>query len=522
MGHTWQNKLECQLAFCTYLNFAWQSDLVREAAEGLCLPISAILEGRIDRPPLPIEPRNFYSLETFESRLAELGEAGIIYLDQEAGHLLLPRDRRPFAARTNLLRVAERLWSHQLSESKIASAVFTFIRGSDELNATTIESFRAMSATGKKAFRENKPISENDLFGQLRDCCVASELTVRCFIEACVIHGVIYPLRQERNLLTWQGNVDFWVLLAQVFGLHVGIEGLPFLFLGGMPICNPPGNNLLVKGNIGSGKTTLACNISYEVADKGGLSVFLALEQNAQQMMNLFSSFGWCNEAGICFEQVDLLSGANDEQLLGKVHDAQRNRKGMLLLASVPPGDLTDAYDLIDDVIWRFGSKVELYPKLIAIDPVNAIRGVADKETATLRQTSRRLLEKVRKEGFCTLLVAEESSREESFLFEENLCDTVIRLTVSSEEYKRRLLEVQKSRIFPCVRGENRFVIRRGKGIRVYPSGAAYASAKRDRQYVPLGKRTRSGIAGLDGMVGGGLETGTITTLIGDAGTGKS
>jgi circadian clock protein KaiC len=64
--------------------------------------------------------------------------------------------------------------------------------------------------------------------------------------------------------------------------------------------------------------------------------------------------------------------------------------------------------------------------------------------------------------------------------------------------------------------GYHDYIVRRG-GIEVFPRLIA-----REHRPEPLSEKLTSGIAGIDDMLGGGLERGTSTLIVGAAGTGKS
>src|SRR6185436_14559963 len=96
----------------------------------------------------------------------------------------------------------------------------------------------------------------------------------------------------------------------------------------------------------------------------------------------------------------------------------------------------------------------------------------------------------------------------------ESIAHGVIRLDRLGRQYgiSRRFLNVLKLRGSEFRDGAHDYAIRRG-GIVVFPrlAGAEY------RQH-SVKELVRSGIAGLDSLLGGGLERGTSVLLLGPAG----
>ncbi|HET7452535.1 MAG TPA: ATPase domain-containing protein, partial [Thermoanaerobaculia bacterium] len=100
----------------------------------------------------------------------------------------------------------------------------------------------------------------------------------------------------------------------------------------------------------------------------------------------------------------------------------------------------------------------------------------------------------------------------------ESLAHGVIALTQASPIYgaDRRRLRVAKLRGSAFLGGHHDFRIERG-GLRVYPRLVAV-----DYPRLQTAEKISSGDAGLDALLGGGLDFGTSTLFLGPAGTGKS
>ena len=101
----------------------------------------------------------------------------------------------------------------------------------------------------------------------------------------------------------------------------------------------------------------------------------------------------------------------------------------------------------------------------------------------------------------------------------QSIAHGVVRLEQLTPEYgaERRRLRVLKYRGVGFRGGYHDFIIRTG-GLEVFPRLVARASTGAS----PCRQRLPSGIAELDELLGGGIERGTSTLIIGAAGTGKS
>ena len=117
-----------------------------------------------------------------------------------------------------------------------------------------------------------------------------------------------------------------------------------------------------------------------------------------------------------------------------------------------------------------------------------------------------------------TVLLLDDLSSHGSDMHLHSIAHGVILLEQLSLDYgaERRRLRVRKMRGIAFRGGYHDFTIRTG-GIDVFPRLVA---AEHHKAFV--GEITNSGSAELDALLGGGLERGTSTLLIGGAGVGKS
>ena len=118
----------------------------------------------------------------------------------------------------------------------------------------------------------------------------------------------------------------------------------------------------------------------------------------------------------------------------------------------------------------------------------------------------------------CTVLLLDDRTADGHDLQLQSIAHGVIIMESVEREYgiKRRRLEVRKMRGSPFREGFHDYTIKRG-GVEVYPRLIA---SEHNLGFVPT--QLKSGLFALDNLLGGGLDSGTSTLLLGPAGCGKS
>lgn len=270
-----------------------------------------------------------------------------------------------------------------------------------------------------------------------------------------------------------------------------GIAGLDEILHGGL-IAD---RLYLIDGNPGAGKTTLALQYLMEGVRSGEKCLYVTLSESREELLAGAASHGW-NPEGI--EIVELIS---DDQL-----DVQ--------------GQLTMFHP----------SEVELFEVtrkvLEAVERVNPTRMVLDSlsELRLLSQSSLRYRRQILalKQFFvgraCTLLILDDRTVDGADIQPHSVAHGVIALENSAPPYgrARRGLQVLKFRGSDFASGYHDFVIREG-GLEVFPRlVAANHGIGFQRDFIA------SGVAALDDLLGGGMERGTSTLLMGPPGCGKS
>jgi circadian clock protein KaiC len=118
----------------------------------------------------------------------------------------------------------------------------------------------------------------------------------------------------------------------------------------------------------------------------------------------------------------------------------------------------------------------------------------------------------------CTALLLDDMTATDQDLQTQSIAHGVVRLEQDHPDYgaERRRLRVVKYRGTHFRGGYHDYVIERG-GLRVFPRLVAA-----EHRRTPRRSRLASEVPELDALIGGGLEEGTSTLIVGAAGTGKS
>ena len=271
--------------------------------------------------------------------------------------------------------------------------------------------------------------------------------------------------------------------------ISTGIDGLDRLLLGGLT----PNRMYLIEGRPGTGKTTIAMQFLLEGRARGEVGLYVALSETPAELRAVAASHGWSLE-GLELFQLPQPQTATVQEQYTLYHPAE-----------VELGETIRA--LLDTV-------ERLRPARIVLDSLSELKLLARDPLRYRRQI---LALKSYFSGLdsTVLLLDDLSAGDDSQL--QSLSHGVLLLEQLPFEYgrARRRLRVVKFRGVPATEGFHDFAIRRG-GVDVFPQITAPPPATVSDS--PL----RSGIAGLDRLLGGGLAWGTTTLIIGPSGSGKS
>jgi circadian clock protein KaiC len=271
-----------------------------------------------------------------------------------------------------------------------------------------------------------------------------------------------------------------------------GIAGLDAILGGGFT----PNRLYLVEGDPGSGKTTLALRYLLEGVPRGEAGLYVTLSETKEEVYSVARSHGWALDPIHITELV-----ASEESL---TPDSQYT---MYHPSETELGETTRK--VLEEV-------ERIKPRRVVIDSLSELRLLAQNPLRYRRQIL--ALKQFFAGRQCTVLLLDDRTGENSDVQVRSIAHGVLMLEQLSPEYgsERRRLRVVKVRGRKYRGGYHDFVIQRG-GLEVFPRLVAA------EHHQPFSReRLMSGVASLDALLGGGLDRGTSTLIMGPAGSGKS
>jgi circadian clock protein KaiC len=274
--------------------------------------------------------------------------------------------------------------------------------------------------------------------------------------------------------------------------LTSGISGLDDILRGGFP----KGCLYLITGTPGTGKTSLAIQFLLEGVVQGERSLYVTLSESRVEISKVARSHGWN------------LNGLEIEELIPSEHNLSADAQLTVFNPSeMELGETTEAL---------IAAVNKHRPQRLVIDSLSEIRLIAQNPLRYRRQVL--ALKQFFGGHDCTVLMLDDRTGgiEDDHL--QSIAHGVIVLEQLVNQFgaERRRVRVSKMRGVSFRGGYHDFAIRRG-GLDIFPRLVAseHVTEFADEQ-LP------SGNPQLDGLLGGGLPTGTSTLLLGPAGTGKS
>jgi circadian clock protein KaiC len=271
-----------------------------------------------------------------------------------------------------------------------------------------------------------------------------------------------------------------------------GIKGLDNILRGGLT----PNRVYLVEGSPGSGKTTLAIQYLLEGVRQGERVLYVTLSETEEELRAMAVSHGWS------------LEGINIHELIPSEQQLQSDEQYTMFHPSEV--ELTETTNVILTEVER------LKPGRVVFDSLSEVRLVASTALRYRRQIL--ALKRYFAGRKCTVLLLDDLTAVERDLQVHSIAHGVVLLEQTTPQYgaERRRLRITKYRGMAFRGGYHDYIIRRG-GLEVYPR----LVAAEHRQPV-TGRRLASGVAQLDALLGGGIEAGSSTLIVGPPGTGKS
>lgn len=274
--------------------------------------------------------------------------------------------------------------------------------------------------------------------------------------------------------------------------LQTGVPGLDSIVGGGL-IRN---GLYLVKGAPGTGKTTVGLQFLMEGARRGEKCLYLGLSETKGQLGALATSFDW-SLAGI--EICDM----------HRQGDTGEKRAAYTVFS---PSEI-ELEEIAREIIEQID---RVQPVRLVLDSLSEIRLLAE-DPFRYRREILTLSERIADRN-CTGLLIDVDADGSQGVVAETLVSGVLILDQLSPEYggERRRIRIRKLRASPSVGGYHDLMIGE-QGVEIFPR--LNASSHRARH---SSAEVQSGIEELDALLGGGIDRGTSTVLVGPAGTGKS
>jgi circadian clock protein KaiC len=273
---------------------------------------------------------------------------------------------------------------------------------------------------------------------------------------------------------------------------QTGIAGLDDVLGGGLP----RHRIYLVQGDPGVGKTTVGLQFLLAGVARHEPVLYITLSEGKDEIHSVARSHGWSLEGLPLFElsAFDQTASLEQEYTLFQPSDVELQETTRSLLARV----------------------AEVKPTRVVVDSLSEIRLLSQ---SSLRYRRQILALKQHFTGQnCTVLLLDDRTSEAGDLQLQSISHGVLSMEQVPPLYgeDRRKLRIIKLRGQRFRGGYHDYVIRTG-GLEVFPRLSAS-----EHQSELRGEPLSSGVPQLDALLGGGLDRGTSTLILGPAGSGKS
>jgi circadian clock protein KaiC len=253
----------------------------------------------------------------------------------------------------------------------------------------------------------------------------------------------------------------------------------------------------LLEGAPGSGKTTLAMQFLLDGASEGEKGLYVTLSETEDELREAARSHGWSIP-----DSIDIFELVPPESLLD-----EKQQQSLLYSSDLELGETTNRI---------FEAMQRSRPSRVVLDSLSEIRLLAQSSLRYRRQIL--ALKHYFAQRDVTVLLLDDMTGEIQDKTVHSVAHGVIRLEELTPDYgaERRRLRVLKYRAQSFRGGYHDFTIKTG-GVQVFPRLVAAEYRVRKKSSV-----LSTNIAALDTLMGGGVDSGSSTLVIGPAGTGKS
>ena len=274
--------------------------------------------------------------------------------------------------------------------------------------------------------------------------------------------------------------------------LRTGVPGLDNVLGGGLT----PGRLYLAEGTPGSGKTTIAMQFLMEGVRMGESVLYVTLSETAEELLGVARSHGWDIQGVEIREMLPAQESLSPEEQYTVFHPSEMEL-----------GETT--IRILEDV-------KRINPSRVVFDSLSELRLLAGNSLRYRRQIL--ALKQFFAGRNCTVVLLDDMTAAEHDLQVQSISHAALRLEQINPDYgdARRRLVVLKYRGQAFRGGYHDYKIARG-GLQVFPRLVAAEHVDAIHQ-----SKLPSGLQELDDLLGGGIERGTSTLLVGAPGTGKS
>lgn len=268
--------------------------------------------------------------------------------------------------------------------------------------------------------------------------------------------------------------------------IHTGIENLDDILGGGFPSASIN----IIAGGPGTGKTMLVQQIAFGIARPSAKVLYLTTVSEPMHKV---------------MRHVQTLPFFDEEKALRSIH--YEDLGSMLQKATV-----AEVMATIGDLVQREA------PAVVVIDSFKALSDLAP-DTQTFRRALYKLAGELTASGCAAFLIGEYTPEDVQRLPEFAVTDSIVELTNERRGIRTyRYLSVAKLRGSGFVDGRHAMRLT-GQGVQLFPR---FRTPEAPIAYESSEERVSIGVPSLDGIVGGGLLSGSTTLVMGPTGTGKT
>ncbi len=273
---------------------------------------------------------------------------------------------------------------------------------------------------------------------------------------------------------------------------RTGVWGLDEILAGGLS----RGRMFLLEGAPGTGKTTVALQFLLAGAAEGEKCLYITLSETDDELRDSAASHNWS------LDGIDVYELLPPESLLDS--DQQQS---LLYSSDLELGETTKQI---------FGAVERCRPRRVVLDSLSEIRLLAQSSLRYRRQILA-IKHYFAKSG-ATVLMLDDLTADQTDKTVHSVAHGVVQLEELAPAFgaERRRARILKYRGVKFRGGYHDMTITTG-GINLFPRLVA-AEHRREFERGQLS----SGIAELDRLLGGGVDKGSSTLILGPAGTGKS